>query len=159
MLIEFKFSNYRSFRDEAVLSMEATGLGTFKDSLLNYGNNRFLPGVAIYGKNGGGKSNVIRAFWLSVQFIKNAQRTQHENAEVPVSPFLLNDFSKNEPTSFEFIFVLDNVKYIYGFSATRNKICNEYLYHTPKGQRAIVFERKGQDFKFTEQKAKRKLIS
>ena len=159
MLIEFKFSNYRSFRDEALLSMEATGLGTFKDSLLNYGNNRFLPGVAIYGKNGGGKSNVIRAFWLSVQFIKNAQRTQHENAEVPVSPFLLNDFSKNEPTSFEFIFVLDNVKYIYGFSATRNKICSEYLYHTPKGQRAIVFERNGQDFKFTEHKAKRKLIS
>lgn len=26
MLIEFKFGNYRSFRDEAVLSMEATGL-------------------------------------------------------------------------------------------------------------------------------------
>ena len=34
MLIEFKFSNYRSFRDEAVLSMEATGLGTFRKSLL-----------------------------------------------------------------------------------------------------------------------------
>lgn len=33
MLIEFKFSNYRSFRDEAVLSMETTGLSTFKDSL------------------------------------------------------------------------------------------------------------------------------
>ena len=33
MLIEFKFSNYRSFRDEAVLSMEATGLGAFKNSL------------------------------------------------------------------------------------------------------------------------------
>ena len=30
MLIEFKFRNYRSFRDDAVLSMEATGLGTFK---------------------------------------------------------------------------------------------------------------------------------
>ena len=26
MLIEFRFKNYRSFRDEAVLSMEATGL-------------------------------------------------------------------------------------------------------------------------------------
>ncbi len=56
MLIEFKFSNYRSFRDEAVLSMEATGSSTFKDSLLNYGNLRLLSGVAIYGKNGGGKS-------------------------------------------------------------------------------------------------------
>lgn len=34
MLIEFKFSNYRSFRDETVLSMEATGLGTFKNCLI-----------------------------------------------------------------------------------------------------------------------------
>ena len=30
MLIEFKFSNYRSFRDESVLSMDATGLGTLR---------------------------------------------------------------------------------------------------------------------------------
>ena len=28
MLIEFRFKNYRSFRDETTLSMEATGLGT-----------------------------------------------------------------------------------------------------------------------------------
>ena len=70
MLIEFRFKNYRSFRDEATLSMEATGLGTFKNSLIKYGTLNLLPSVAIYGKNGGGKSNVIRAFWLAVQFIK-----------------------------------------------------------------------------------------
>lgn len=64
MLIEFRFKNYRSFRDEATLSMEATGLGTFKNSLIKYGTLNLLPSVAIYGKNGGGKSNVIRAFWL-----------------------------------------------------------------------------------------------
>ena len=94
MLIEFKFSNYRSFRDEAVLSMEATGLGAFKNSLFEYSpkgkptNNpmRLIPAAAIYGKNGGGKSNVIRAFWFAVQFIKTAQRTQHEKALVPVLP-------------------------------------------------------------------------
>ena len=95
MLIEFKFSNYRSFRDETVLSMEATGLGTFKNCLIQEKSTKLLPGVAIYGKNGGGKSNVIRAFWLAVQFIKNAQRTQHEKAEIPVMPFGLNDYSKN----------------------------------------------------------------
>ena len=65
MLIEFRFKNYRSFRDEATLSMEATGLGPFKKSLISYGSLNLLPSVAIYGKNGGGKSNVIRAFgWL-----------------------------------------------------------------------------------------------
>ena len=80
MLIEFRFKNYRSFRDEATLSMEATGLAPSK-SLISYGSLNLLPSVAIYGKNGGGKSIVIRAFWLAVQFIKNAQRTQHENAK------------------------------------------------------------------------------
>lgn len=159
MLIEFKFGNYRSFRDEAVLSMEATGLGRLKSSLIPYNSLNLLPAVAIYGKNGGGKSNVIRAFWLAVQFIKNAQRTQHEDAEIPVRPFLLNDYSKDNPTFFEFTYVLDNVKYIYGFSATKEKVFSEYLYHAPKGQKATVFARTNQEFIFTEEKAKRKLIS
>ena len=93
MLVEFRFKNYRSFRDEAVLSMEAVGLASFKSCLIEQNNMKLLPGVAIYGKNGGGKSNVIRAFWLAVQFIRNAQRIQHEKATVPVVPFALNDYS------------------------------------------------------------------
>ena len=36
MLIEFKFSNYRSFRDEAILSMEATRVASFKNSLIEF---------------------------------------------------------------------------------------------------------------------------
>ena len=59
MLIEFRFKNYRSFRDETTLSMEATGLGTFKNSLIPYGSMNLLPGAAIFGKNGGGKSNFV----------------------------------------------------------------------------------------------------
>lgn len=159
MLIEFRFSNYRSFRDEAVLSMEATGLSTFKKNLIQYNSYRLLPGAAIYGKNGGGKSNVIRAFWLAVQFVKHAQRTQHENAFIPVSPFLLNDYSKNDVTTFEFTYVINGIKYIYGFSATKEKITKEYLYHAPKGQKAIVFVRDDKQYTFTEEKARRKLIS
>ena len=159
MLIEFRFKNYRSFRDEAVLSMEAIGLGSFKNSLIQCNNMKLVPGVAIYGKNGGGKSNVIRAFWLGVQFIRNAQRMQHEKSTVPVVPFALNDYSVNEPTEFEFDYIIDGVKYWYSFAATKEKIVKESLYHAPKGQKAQVFVRNGQDFSFTEDKAKRKLIS
>ena len=159
MLIEFRFKNYRSFRDEAVLSMEAVGLGSFKKSLIEQNNMKLLPGAAIYGKNGGGKSNVIRAFWLGVQFIRNAQRIQHEKAAVPVVPFLLNDYSLNEPTEFSFDYIEDGVKYWYSFAATREKIIKESLYHAPKGQKALIFSRKLQKFSFTEEKARRKLIS
>lgn len=159
MLIKFQFKNYRSFRDEAVLSMEASGLSPFKECLIPMSSTiKLLPAAAIYGKNGGGKSNVIRAFWLAVQFIRNAQRTQHERAEIPVTPFALNDYSENEPTEFAFEYVSSGIRYYYGFSATRNKIHSEYLYHAPKGQKALVFSRDGQNFSFTEEKSKRALI-
>lgn len=161
MLLEFKFQNFRSFRDETILSLEATGLSAFKGSLIKYGTKNLLPGIAIFGKNGGGKSNVIRAFWLAVQFIKNAQRTQHENSEIPVNPFALNDYSRNEPTAFEFVYTLNDILYVYGFSATKEKIVSEYLYHSPNGQKALVFSRNYQKFSFTNksEKARRALIS
>lgn len=159
MLIEFRFKNFRSFRDEAVLSMEAMGLGSHKESLIRYRSHKLLPGAAIYGKNGGGKSNVVRAFWLAVQFVRNAQRTQHEGEPVPVAPFCLNDYSQNEPTEFEFIYTFNGNKYRYSLAATREKVIREELYHSPKGQNALVFSREGQQFSFTEDKARRRLIS
>lgn len=159
MLVEFTVKNYRSFRDEAVLSMEATGLSTLKNVLIPFGGIQILPGVAIYGKNGGGKSNVIRAFWLAVQFIKNAQKTQHENAAIPVVPFALNDYSASEPTEFSFVYTLDDIKYWYSFAATKEKVYSESLYYAPKKQKALVFAREGQTFTFTTEKSRRNLIS
>ena len=115
--------------------------------------------MAIYGKNGGGKSNLIRAFWFAVKFICNAQMTQGAGVLVPVDPFKLNDYSTETPTSFEFIYKYKGIKYIYGFSATKEKICEEYLYHYPKGFRAQVFKRTGQEFSFIQDKAFKQLIS
>lgn len=148
MLVRFQFENYRSFRDESILSMEAKGNAEYKSCLLPYKKKGLLPAAALFGKNGGGKSNVIRAFWFGVQFIRNAQKTQHEKAEVPVRAFALNDYSKQEPTGFEYEYIQDGVKYIYGFSATKKEIKKEYLYAAPKGQKSEVFSREGQVFSF-----------
>lgn len=148
MLLRFKVKNYRSIRDEAELDMEAAGLSDQKECILRFKNDEYLPVVSINGKNGGGKSNVIRAMWLAVQFIKNAQRTQYEGAEIPVRPFELDDYSKNNPTLFEFEYVDDGVWYNYGFSATRQNVVDEHLYWAPKGQRAVIFDRTGQEFSF-----------
>ena len=155
MLVEFKISNYRSFRDEATLSMNAAGLKEYRECLIPCETKSLVPAVVVYGKNGGGKSNLIRALWLGVQFIRNAQRTQHEKAPIPVQPFTLNDYSSEEPTSFEFAYFQEGIRYVYGFSATREKIVREYLYHNPKGKRAMIFERKGQNFTFPTDKEKK----
>ena len=47
MLIEFRFKNYRSFRDEAILSMEAIGLGSKKDCLIHYKSQKILKELAL----------------------------------------------------------------------------------------------------------------
>lgn len=141
MLVKFRFKNYRSFRDEAILTTDR------------------LPAVAIYGKNGGGKSNVVRAFWVAAQFIRGAQRTQHDEAAVPVTPFALNDYSKEEPTEFGFEYISDGIRYWYSFAAMREKVVSESLYYAPHGRKALIFERVGQDFTFRNQKTKRTLIA
>lgn len=171
MLLEFRFQNYRSFRDETVLSMEATDAVALNSSLISWNTNKvkLLPSVAIFGKNGGGKSNVIRAFWLAVQFIRSAQRTQYSGAAIPIQPFRLDDYSFKNPTTFSFVYtIFDHInpngtkywqKYWYTFSATGNKIVQESLYHSPHGYKALVFSREGQEFKFTTKKSLRKLIA
>ena len=156
MLLYFKVKNYRSIRDEAVLDMEAAGLHDAAKSLLPFGKKEYLPAVAIYGKNGGGKSNLIRSMWLAVQFICNAQKTQTENEPVPVRPFMLNDYSVNEPTAFEFAYVQNGAKYVYGFSATRTHIVSEYLKAWPKGREKNIFLRHGQSFIFPKDNEKKR---
>lgn len=148
MLIKFEFYNYRSFRDTTVLSMEAKSNAEYRESLIIHNKIPLLPSVAILGKNGGGKSNIIRAFWLGVQFIRNAQRTQHESASIPVKPFLLNNYSHSKPTGFEYTYTIDGIKYTYGFSATTTEIIGEYLYASPKGQKSTIFTRNQQNFSF-----------
>lgn len=155
MLLRFKVCNYRSIRDEAILDFEAAGLADSKECLLKYKSDNYLPVISINGKNGGGKSNVIRAMWLAAQFIKNAQRTQHEDAEVPVRPFELDDISREKPSVFSFEYVNDGIWYDYGFSATRKEITEEHLYWAPKGQKSVVFDRKYQEFTFPANNEKR----
>ena len=155
MLLRFEVRNYRSFRDEVILDMETVGLADHKDCLLSFRNDDYLPVISINGKNGGGKSNIVRAMWLSTQFIKNAQRTQYESADIPVSPFELNDYSKDEPSSFEYEYEDDGVWYCYGFSATKKEVCEEHLYWSPKGQKSLVFKRDYQEFTFPVNKEKK----
>ncbi len=149
MLLQFSIKNYRSFRDEATLYMEATSKKEHVGSLIEFQNKKYIPAVAIFGRNGSGKSNIIRAFWLGVQFITNAQRTQDKNTPVPVVPFKLDDQSFRNPVCFRFVYVWKNIRYEYGFSATRERIVNEYLYSFPKNKKTIVFNRTdGNNFDF-----------
>ena len=82
MICEFSFSNFRSFKNEAVLDFSARPIKEIEDSLINADKMLFLPVCVIYGPNGGGKSSVLMA-------LKTLQ-------EIIIEPLLQMGFMKNK---------------------------------------------------------------
>ena len=61
MLVDFTFENFKCYRDEARLSMEAAGVTEHSETLIpGLGGRRLLPVAVLYGPNGGGKSTLAK---------------------------------------------------------------------------------------------------
>lgn len=142
MLVEFRVKNFRSFKEEQVLSMVASNDNSLPDNCIEVegGKLRLLKTVGIYGANASGKSNLIKAMkvmsdWLRVSTSEKAEK------EIPVSPFLFDEEYSKKPSEFEITFIHDNIKYQYGFTATKICILEEWLYAYPKGRAQTWFNR------------------
>ena len=71
MLVNFTFGNFRSFRDERILSMEAISIKELAESVIRKDKYRLLPVAVMYGANSSGKSNVIKAIAIMRHLILN----------------------------------------------------------------------------------------
>jgi hypothetical protein len=145
MLIEFTVKNYRSIKEEQVFSMvkakgsELESTNTFVPESVE--NTPLLCSSVIYGANAAGKSNLIRAL-VDMQFIvKNSASNSQEGDFLPVTPFLFDDSTADQPTEFEMVFISEGVKYQYGFSATKLQFMDEWLIAYPKGSPQKWFSR------------------
>ena len=62
MLCQFTVKNFKSIRDEMTFDMQAAAISEHEDKvIMDKNGEQFLPVSAIYGPNGGGKSNVLEA--------------------------------------------------------------------------------------------------
>lgn len=168
MLIEFTVKNFRSIKDEQVLSMvkakgnELEATNSFIPSAP--GGSELLRSSVIYGPNAAGKSNVIKAIMHMESIVLHSASASQEGDEIDVEPFIFDDISSSLPTEFEAIFISENVKYQYGFTATRSNIIEEWLIAYPKGRAQRWFSRifdektKVSEFKFSEFLTGQKII-
>lgn len=131
MLVEFRVKNFRSLRDEQVLSLVASKDNSLSDTnTLATGINavpRLLPSAVIYGANASGKSNVIKALQYMRGVVIESATVIQPGQTYAVQPFRLDSSSEKEPTEFEVIFIFDGVRYQYGFAMTSVRIVREYL--------------------------------
>jgi hypothetical protein len=152
MLIQFKFRNFLSYKEEATLLM--TSIKSFKELVNTHIINSdkgfdLLKSSAIYGSNGGGKSNFISA----MGFMKNLIHTsfadslkKEEERSFADFYYKLNESTENEPSFFEVSFIKNDVIYRYGFEILEREIISEWLYRK-KEVEVLLFERKKSKFK------------
>ncbi len=146
MLLEFRFMNFKSFRDEAILSFVASKDETASENLLTCPDDdsiNLLKTATIYGANASGKSTVFQAFEFARNFIIRSAKN-NPDAPIKVIPFLFDE-SKSNPSMFEFTFIQNGTRYQYGFAVTNKYIEKEWLISYPKGRSRKLFERMAQD--------------
>ena len=129
MLIQFTVGNFKSFKEKATLSMEATPDDwREEDNLALAGENRLVKSAAIYGPNAGGKSNFLSAMVHFREFIKESSKDTQKGEPIPVTPFRLHSATESAPSFFEVVFQQKGTRYRYGFEATEEAIQAEWLF-------------------------------
>lgn len=151
MLIEFRFKNFLSYKDENVLTMSR--VKSFKELtsthiIENKRNIDLLKTTAIYGTNGGGKTNFISGIGFMKRIIHNsfADSLKKDEDRLPTDYyFIFNETTENEPSFFETSFIKNDILFRYGFEIKGYEIISEWLYQKIEVE-TLLFERKNQSF-------------
>lgn len=136
MLLQFRFQNFRSFRDETVLDLSAADVDEMTNHIVHEAGESILPVAAVYGANASGKSNVYNAFEFMSAYVINSFGFggEGDGADgMAAESYLWDPESRQQDTMFEVYFTIhgerDNYEriYNYGFCLNRNKVTEEWF--------------------------------
>lgn len=151
MLCQFTVKNYKSIRDEITFDMQAAAISEHDNKIIKDTDGElFLPISAIYGPNGGGKSNVLEALHtLDSKVLRPLCATcdkadcDYKARKIPVEPFAFSEQTKDEPTEFELFFRTVKAEYRYILHVKEDEIVYESLDRVKMdtGRRSALFRR------------------
>src|SRR5580658_5738616 len=140
MLISFSVSNFRSIGTEQTLNLVASNKITDHPNHLvpiDKTQRSVVRAAIIYGANAAGKSNLVRAMASAQEMVK-----ANERRPTIVEPFRFNLELFQQPTSFEFRFLIDDRVFVYGFDVRGRDIQAEWLsVLVSANEERVVFER------------------
>jgi len=156
MLVQFKFKNYGSFKEEAVFDMRA--IKSYKEHIYNVANVELkvplLKVSTIYGSNASGKTTFVsayRTFFRIVRksfvekdkFVENSEESNKSLLVEEYNPFRFSIDSRNADIEFEGTYHFGNFEYKYGFSYNDKRIKYEWLYRKVigSGKNSKILER------------------
>lgn len=141
MLLQFKFKNFRSFRNENTLDMTAAKITELSYHIRKVNGKKILPVTAIFGANASGKSNITYAFDFMLYCVQNSFGFDTNPAKT-VNSFPYNksiyyrftDNKENTSSFFETVFICkhDKKEYTYGFIIDNQGFREEWLKYRKK---------------------------
>ncbi|MFI7430526.1 ATP/GTP-binding protein [Micromonospora sp. NPDC049836] len=148
MLLSFRFTNHRSFRDENQLNLTPV----YGDSGEPGGGGVSAVLVAgIFGANASGKSNCLDALGFMRRMAVQSDRAVEPGLGLAREPFRLAAESLEGPSRYVVDLLIAGVRHTYGFTIDDQRVLDEWLYHYPVGRRRRVFEREGDTFTWGEE--------
>lgn len=153
MIIQFRVRNFKTFKDEAVLSMVASNYDKTDREEENVIHEsafdlRLLKSAVIYGPNASGKSRFLEAMMFMRNFVIRSAKEWQVGDTIPVDPFRLNPATREQGSEFEISFLDGGELFRYGFELDSEKVIAEWLYHRPKTKEVEIFSRDYQDIVF-----------
>lgn len=151
MLCQFTVRNFKSIRDAVTFDMQATAISEHEDRIIKDKDEElYLPVSAVYGPNGGGKSNVLEALHSLVTKVLRPLYATSNNEEIAIKmkklviePFAFDEETRNKPTEFELFFRTKMAEYRYELTVKREIIEYERLdrIKLDTGRKSALFER------------------
>ena len=151
MLLRFGVENHLSVSSRQELSFAASTLKDRREALIPcdaVGSGAVLPAVVIYGANASGKTNFVNAISTMRKMVLWSQTKGEPSGGVPRHEFRLDRNWSERPSSFDIDFVIDGIRYHYGFEANDEEFTSEWLYEIPRAHRRRMFERDRNEFEF-----------
>ncbi len=155
MLCQFSFQNFKSYKKETTFDFQASSIPEFAESLIAKELcSSLLPVSAVYGPNGGGKTNLLQALACLVSTVVKPIHDLEKNRQpfimqqkVAAQPFLFDAESPEEPTEFQIFFRKEEYEYRYYLAVKKEKISAETLDRKKIGGRkpAHIFYREAEE--------------
>lgn len=147
MIIEFSVQNHRSFREVQTLSLAASNYDkSLPENLIipdlpGLPDLRLVKGVALYGPNAGGKTNILKALQFLQWLVLESATGQKPEAKLPVEPFRLDHESVAKSTILELTFVAERTRYELAVAVTKDRVVQERLVAYPNGRPQVWYDR------------------
>lgn len=138
MLVRMVASNFMSFKDEVEFNMLTGSFRTNKHHVYQTGKVEVLKAAALYGANGAGKSNLIKA----INFLQKIVSDGAINKSVNEKKFKLDPLNIKKPVHLEIEFFTKKKLYSYGILIDQSTIIEEWLYEQGVSKPdKMIFER------------------